>query len=202
MRRRLKAFGLGSAFSLILTAGFAGPASAASTWIEALYAAPGGGTAQVTGIYDDTGFSGSGTEIFHFLEVDLVFSAGGSFLAGTSHHQDDMFGVAFQNGLPVDLVNHNNTAPNGKSLQIFGDAAGTSSYGIYMADSGSTLDVEGWWVVNHQAPQRHSLTGFNGPLPVSEPSRFSLLAATLVLLALYEWGRSPIRPQGEGQREQ
>ena len=60
---------------------------------------------------------------------------------------NDMCGVAFIDGTPVDLVNHDNTDRNtGKSLVIF------NGYGIYMADSGSGMGVEGCWVVNHQAP--------------------------------------------------
>lgn len=159
--------------------------SAALVSIEALYEAPNGGAAVVTAVYDDTGFNGTGTEIFNFTEASLVFSAqGSSSLRGTSHVVADMFGVVFVDGSPVDFVNHNNFDPNtGKSLLIFNsNDLPPVGYGIYMSDFGSSMDVEGWWVVNHQAPQRHGLISISDPVPIPVPAAAWLFCSAFGLL--------------------
>ncbi len=160
----------------------AAPVSAAIVSIEALYNAPGGGTATVTALYDDTGFTGSGIEYFNFIQADLVFSAAGSsLLMGTSHSVADMFGVAYIDGAAVDLINHNNTDPvTGKSLLIFDSGLPyPGSVGIYMADSGSDMDLEGWWVTNHQGAQGHSLVSISDPVVIPSPTVGWLFGAGL-----------------------
>ncbi len=177
-------------FALLLAS--ASNVDAAIRSIEALYNAPGanGTTASVTAIYDDTGFAGIGLEIFLFEgAVNLVFApnennaqSGGSFLAGSSHTVNDWFGIAFQNGEPVDLVNHNNTEADGKSKLIFNSVIDPQGYGIYMSDNSSAMNVEHWSVTNHQAGQGHSLSGISisaVPLPAALPMLITgLLGAT------------------------
>lgn len=158
---------------------------AAVVSIEALYNVPGvvGGTASVTATYDDSGFTGSGTETFNFTRADLVFSPGDSLLNGTSHTVFDMFGIAFVNGVPVDLINYNNTEPNGKSKLIFDSGLPYPGFvGIYMSDSSSDMDLEGWWVTNHQGAQGHGLVSISNPVPVPAPAAIWLLGSALGLL--------------------
>lgn len=158
------------------------PVSAAIVSIEALYNAPGGGTATVTALYDDTGFTDNGIKYFNFIQAHLVFSAdGNSLLKGTSHTVQDMFGIAYINGTAVELINHNNTDPvTGKSLLIFySGLAYPGSVGIYMADSGSDMDLEGWWVTHHQGAQGHSLVSISEPVEVPSPAVGWLFGAGL-----------------------
>ena len=173
-----------------------GSASAALLSIEAMYNSPGGGSASVTGIYDNAGFTGSGQEIFNFSEVTFEFSENAGFLAQTSHTVFDMFGILFEDGVAWDLTNYNNviTDPGpdlGKSKKIFIPLAGSSVYpgavGIYMADFSNQMYVEGWWVVNHQAPERHYLNGFGAPMPIASavpvPGAFGLMGIGILGLA-------------------
>lgn len=132
-----------------------------------------------SGIYDDAGATGIGLESFDFISASFVFSAGTAALSGTTHHTIDMFGVLLNNGLGSDLLNRNNTESNGQSKLIFQNAANTMGFGIYMSDTSSQLFVEGFFVVNHQNPERHFLTAFSAPVPVPEPVTAVLLSMGL-----------------------
>lgn len=161
-------------FTVLLWLVGTGNAPAALMSIEASYNSPGGGSATVTGIFDNAGFSGNGQEIFNFSEATFAFSENAGFLSQTSHTVFDMFGILFVNGIASDLTNFNNVitdpGPNlGKSKKIFNPLPAPNSpgaLGIYMSDFNSQMYVEGWWVVNHQAPERHFLNGFSAPMPV------------------------------------
>ena len=179
-----------SVFFCAIGVSLAVPVSANLYLIEALYNAPSSGTAFVTGIYDDTGYTGIGTEAFNFIEANFEFSSGGSLLHDTSHTVFDMFGVLFVNGTPTDLINHNNTEANGKSKLIFNSAEAPGypgALGIYMADNSSAMLVEGFWITNHQGAQAHNLVSFSAPTAIPLPAALPLLGSVIGLLGLLSW---------------